>query len=155
MRIDDSLMLSDRNQVQEGNQNDELGRDAFLKILMTQLTNQDPLDPMDDKDFIAQMATFSQLEQTMNMANGFEQFMENQSYSNFLQYSNLIGQAVNYGDFNEDGDLEDELSAIVESVRKDGEGIIISLDNGKEISAEDVTQIGQVNVDEGDGESDE
>ena len=41
---------------------DILGKDDFLKILMTQLQNQDPLNPMQDKDFIAQMATFSTLE---------------------------------------------------------------------------------------------
>ncbi|MDQ0350625.1 flagellar basal-body rod modification protein FlgD [Alkalibacillus filiformis] len=149
MKIDESLMLNQQSQSRQTN-NDDLGRDAFLQILMTQLTNQDPLDPMDDKDFIAQMATFSQLEQMTNMANDFTGFMENQSYSNFLQYSNLIGQAVNYGEFS-DGELEEELSAVVQSVRKEGDGIIISLDNGEEISAEEVTQIGQVDAnDEGD-----
>ncbi|GEN44922.1 flagellar hook assembly protein FlgD [Alkalibacillus haloalkaliphilus] len=153
MKIDESLMLNQQSQSRETN-NDELGRDAFLQILMTQLTNQDPLDPMDDKDFIAQMATFSQLEQMTNMASDFSGFMENQSYSNFLQYSNLIGQAVNYGEFSNNGNLEEELSAVVQSVRKEGDGIIISLDNGEEISAEDVTQIGQVNVDD-EGDSNE
>ena len=43
--------------------NQELDRDAFLRLLMTQLQHQDPLDPMDDHAFIAQMAQFSALEQ--------------------------------------------------------------------------------------------
>ncbi|MBB6732854.1 flagellar hook capping FlgD N-terminal domain-containing protein [Cohnella zeiphila] len=47
----------------------ELGKDEFLEILVTQLQNQDPMQPMEDKDFIAQMAQFSSLEQMLNMTN--------------------------------------------------------------------------------------
>ncbi len=43
--------------------NNDLGKDQFLKILMTQLKNQDPLSPLQDKDFIAQMAQFTSVEQ--------------------------------------------------------------------------------------------
>lgn len=47
--------------------NDYLGKDAFLKLMITQLQYQDPLDPMDNKDSIAQMAQFSALEQMQNL----------------------------------------------------------------------------------------
>ncbi|MFC4307419.1 flagellar hook capping FlgD N-terminal domain-containing protein [Cohnella boryungensis] len=45
----------------------QLGKDEFLQILVTQLRNQDPMQPLQDKEFIAQMAQFSSLEQMMNM----------------------------------------------------------------------------------------
>lgn len=69
--------------VRPANQN--LDKDDFLKILLTQLTNQDPTDPMKDKDFIAQMAQFSSLEQMTNMSTGF------QKVSGLLASSQAVG----------------------------------------------------------------
>ncbi len=46
----------------------DMGKDEFLKILITQLSHQDPTQPMQDKEFIAQMAQFSSLEQMTNVS---------------------------------------------------------------------------------------
>jgi flagellar basal-body rod modification protein FlgD len=58
--------------------NNELDRDAFLKILMTQLSNQDPMSPLQDSEFISQMAQFSALEANRNMQSAF---LQTQAYS--------------------------------------------------------------------------
>ena len=74
--------------------NNDLGKDAFLKILITQLSNQDPLDPLQDKDFIAQMAQFSTLEQMTNMNKSIEQM----AALNKASAVSYIGRVIEYTD---------------------------------------------------------
>ena len=52
-----------------------LGQDAFLKLLVTQLQHQDPLQPQDDSQFLAQLATFSSLEQLTQMNASIQQLV--------------------------------------------------------------------------------
>ena len=68
-----------------------LGQDDFMKILATQLSTQDPMDPMKDEDFIAQMATFSSVGQSSQLNTAFTQFAANQGLANA---SSLIGKSV-------------------------------------------------------------
>jgi len=55
------------NPVNPASQDDALGRNAFLNLLVTQLQHQDPTQPQADGEFLAQLATFSQLEQLQRM----------------------------------------------------------------------------------------
>jgi flagellar basal-body rod modification protein FlgD len=59
----------------------ELGKDAFLKLLIAELSNQDPMNPMSDREFIAQMAQFSTLEQMTNMTKALEGLSGMEPYS--------------------------------------------------------------------------
>ena len=68
-----------------------LGRDDFLKILITQLSYQDPTSPMDDKQFIAQMAQFSTLEQMTSIAGDFSKLT---SLILGNEASNALGKGV-------------------------------------------------------------
>src|SRR5699024_12182287 len=94
--IKSDIYLSNQEQIRAPST--DLGKDEFLKILMTQLQNQVPLDPMDDKDFIAQMATFSSLEQLMNMSGTMDNIVRSQTVSPVIQNSHLIGKEVSYID---------------------------------------------------------
>ncbi|WML56335.1 flagellar hook assembly protein FlgD [Neobacillus sp. PS2-9] len=80
------------NNVQPFEQKSVLGKDDFLKILTTQLANQDPSSPLQDKDFIAQMATFSSLEQMTNLNKAFEKFSSNQ----MSQFAAVIGKEISW-----------------------------------------------------------
>jgi len=69
----------------------ELGKDQFLKILITQLQNQDPMQPMEDKEFIAQMAQFSSVEQLVNISTQLKTL--NQSLG---AVSGMIGMEISW-----------------------------------------------------------
>lgn len=71
--------------------NNELGKDAFLKLMLTQMQNQDPLSPLDNKDMIAQMAQFTSLEQLVNISSQLSSM--SQSLGN---NSGLIGKVVTW-----------------------------------------------------------
>ncbi|WP_408954546.1 flagellar hook assembly protein FlgD [Natroniella sp. ANB-PHB2] len=124
----------------------DLGKDEFLELLVTQLKHQDPLDPMDDKEFIAQTAQFSALEQMQNLNNTMSGFVESQSRKQELTYaSSFIDKQVEIVQTveGEDGDKE-ELAPITGKVEK----VIISQDkasqivvDGQEYSIEDVQKV--------------
>ncbi len=70
----------------------QIGKDAFLQLMIKQLQHQDPLSPMDNKDFIAQMAQFTSVEQMTNIAKNTEKSAEKTDHmqQNMAQLANEI-----------------------------------------------------------------
>jgi flagellar basal-body rod modification protein FlgD len=71
-----------------------LGKDDFLRLLTTQLSNQDPLNPMSSTDFVAQTAQFTSLEQLQNMNSTMQQLVTQLGGSGFASAAPLLGRTV-------------------------------------------------------------
>ena len=95
-----------------------LGQNEFLKLLVTQMRNQDPMQPVSDTEFIAQMAQFSSLEQTKTMSADITKLRQG---NDFLQATNLLGKEVRL----HLGDMEFTKGIVTDLNVKDGEARII------------------------------
>ncbi|GGM21420.1 hypothetical protein GCM10011351_04100 [Paraliobacillus quinghaiensis] len=145
--IDSSYYLSNKPR---GTTNSNLGKDEFMRILMTQLQNQDPLNPMEDKEFVSQMATFSSLEQTMEMNKAINQLVQNQAVSPVIQYSHLIGKEVSYYNLNEEtGEIieprETVKSPVIAISQKEGHAVL-EMENGSKIYTDEIIKINQPSI---------
>jgi len=95
---------------------------SFLRLLVAQMKNQDPTNPMDSTDYVAQLATFSQVEQSVQMNSKLDQMLRASSMS---QADALIGREITSADGNTTG--------VVEEVRLTSTGLIAVLADGKEV----------------------
>jgi flagellar basal-body rod modification protein FlgD len=86
-----------------------LGQEEFLEILLTQLTFQDPLKPLDNQEFIAQMAQFTNLEQTRQLSENTDILLTVQSAT---QAIGLIGKTVTVASDSEIGSQTGRVSTI-------------------------------------------
>ncbi|MCF8105396.1 MAG: flagellar hook assembly protein FlgD [Desulfohalobiaceae bacterium] len=77
-----------------GNQADTLGKDDFLNLLVTQLKNQDPLNPSDPTEFTAQLAQYSSLEQLYNINDSLQGLQTMQDGFGRLSALSMIGKEV-------------------------------------------------------------
>ena len=75
-------------------QDEQLDRDAFLKLFTTQLKNQNPLDPMENEAFVAQLAQFSSLEAMTGVRTSMDSMAADSKSSRFLLGSSLIGKKI-------------------------------------------------------------
>jgi flagellar basal-body rod modification protein FlgD len=118
----------------ERGSNKQLGKDDFLKILLTQLQNQDPLQPMEDKEFIAQMAQFSSVEQLSNISTEISLMRQS-----LASVSGLIGKQVSWINTSSTG--SDNLnSGVVEAIAMRN-GQQFAMVNGESIALKDLVGI--------------
>ena len=122
--------------------NDTLGKDAFLKLLIAELSNQDPLNPMEDREFVSQMATFSQLEQMQNMNKTLDTMAEANKFS-AISY---IGKAVAFTATEGEGDdaVSTQKVAVVNHVWFDPNNKVILDTTEGEVALEDVEGVSSI-----------
>ena len=80
--------------VVNGKDHNKMGKDEFLKLLTHQLTHQDPMKPMDQKDMAAELAQFSQLEQLTNLNTKFDKVNKNESVQQKFYGASFLGKEV-------------------------------------------------------------
>jgi flagellar basal-body rod modification protein FlgD len=115
---------------------DMFSSDGFLKLLASQIRGQNPLEPMKDTEFVAQMAQFSQLEQITNLAKDTRAM--NLS-SRLAQGASLVGKTVSYLP---EG-ATTPVSGTVQAVQMGADGRSMSLTvNGVSVDASLITQVG-------------
>ena len=98
---------------------------SFLKLLMAEMKNQDPTKPMDSTEYVAQLATFSQVEQSVQTNTKLDQLLQT---SALAQAGNIIGHDITSADGNTSG--------TVSSVRLTSDGLVAILDTGEEVTME-------------------
>jgi flagellar hook assembly protein FlgD len=107
----------------------ELGKDDFLKLLVTQMANQDPLNPMKNEDFIAQLAQFTSLEQMQNVAKTMM----------FQTASAMIGQDVK-GEVNGKNGTELIYGRVTAARELNGE-MYVTLSDGNLVKVSDIKTV--------------
>jgi flagellar basal-body rod modification protein FlgD len=113
--------------------NAEMGKDQFLKLFVAQLQHQDPMNPMEDSDFMGQMASFSTLEQVTNLATANEAIAANLHLS---QSVGLIGRTVTWTD-----EADVTHIGVVEKVSQQDGNPVLTISGTEGVDPTTITQI--------------
>jgi flagellar basal-body rod modification protein FlgD len=100
-----------------------LNYDAFLRLLVAQMKNQDPTEPTDSSQYLSQLASFSAVEQAVNTNAKLNEMMTSLALS---QADSLIGRTITSGD--------GSTSGIIKSIQINADGSTAVLDNGQTIA---------------------
>ena len=138
--------------------NNELGQDVFLQLMITQLQNQDPLDPMDNSEFLSQQAMFTQVNTLQEMNENLTSYgdallsmngsMLNSSTLN--QATSLVGKEVTA--INPEN-KDETITGVVESVKISENGLKFTI-NGQEIDSSYITGVNNIVQNSGVSEED-
>lgn len=140
--VADSVIVESSTVTAKKSNTNSLGQDEFLKLLVTQLQNQNPLEPMENTEFISQMANFSALEQMTNINSNLEILLRNLNEDLFPQISmqqaaNLIGREIAYED-SSGWILNGKVEAISLS-----DGVVYYVVDGNKIAAGSINRIAE------------
>ncbi len=118
---------ADNKSTAKSGQEGTLGKDEFLKILVAQIKHQDPMKPLEDKEFIAQMAQFTSVEQLLNMSNELKALKNSLGFT-----SSLIGKSIEWETASSDSSVGLIKNGVVDSISmKSGESFAVV--DGEEI----------------------
>ena len=141
--IDPSLLLTEYQKSKPRTGSSTLGKDDFLRLLMTQLQNQDPTNPMQDTEFIAQMAQFTSLEQLTNLNSTFKDFIDQQQQSQLISYNQFIGKEITWHKVDE---LEDGNGKVLSIQFKEND-ISFILEDGTKLERSNISQVNETSSD--------
>ena len=131
-----SILNSQITQTPARETSTELGKEDFLLLLVKQLANQDPLDPMDNAQFMSQLAEFSALEQSINLNESFSQFLQ---FQELTQASTLIGKQIIAIQGTNDGYFS--VTGVVDQVIALEGKVVLHLKDGTEVFLESVVSV--------------
>jgi len=117
---------------QENSGGSYMQMEDFLQLLTSQISNQDPLEPMKDTEFISQMANIASLEQMQQFTKGFESFASSQK--------DMVAQAY-LGRIVTINDQGNEVEGLVDSVEKSSDGSITIEVSGNSYDPKDITRV--------------
>lgn len=117
-------------------------KDMFLKLLMAQLGNQDPMSPMEDREFISQMAQFSSLEQMQTISKQLDSVLVDRHMASISEFSNMIGKTVDHKTETETETIKGS-GRVVSISRTDESGYMADLEDGTSVSVYNITSIKQ------------
>jgi len=117
---------------QAAENNSQLKMDDFLQLLTNQITNQDPLEPMKDTEFISQMANIASLEQMQQFTQGFSKFADS--------HGEMLAQAY-LGNLVHIKDSKNEIYGRVDAVEKLDDGSNLLVIDGNSYDASAVTRV--------------
>ncbi|MCI2255436.1 flagellar hook assembly protein FlgD [Domibacillus sp. PGB-M46] len=145
-KIDPSLYLANNPAQTKQTGNSALGKDEFLKLLMTQLQNQDPMNPVEDKDFIAQMAQFTSLEQMVNMTTTIEKMVQAQTASQMINYQSFVGKDVVWHKMSDQTDADGQPivetgNGTIASIKFAGESVQFTLTDGTVLEPANISEL--------------
>ena len=111
----------------------QLKTEDFIKMMITQLQNQDPMEPAKNQELLAQMSQIGQRQSATSLQDSLKGLV---LHNQIGSAGNLIGKMVEGADAN-----QESISGLVSSVRVTKDGVFLELDSGKELALNNVTNI--------------